>query len=156
MKLFLLPSDELKDYYTNQIRIMNKFDSGFDLVVPKKHIIPSKTFGYKIPLDIRCYPEENQGYMVFPRSSMGTKTPLRVSNSIGLIDSSYEGIITLAVDNLSDNDFEVDYPLRLCQLVAPDLKAIDMEIVPNFEDSIVSELSTNRGSRGVGGFGSTG
>ena len=38
-----------------------------------------------------------------PRSSI-SKTPLRMSNSVGLIDGGYRGEIMASVDNISDDD----------------------------------------------------
>ena len=39
-------------------------------------------------------------YMLVPRSSI-SKTPLRMANSIGIIDAGYRGEIMAAVDNIS-------------------------------------------------------
>ena len=40
------------------------------------------------------------------RSSI-SKTPLRMSNSIGLIDGGYRGELKVYVDNISDDPFEL-------------------------------------------------
>jgi len=80
-----------------------------------------------------------------PRSSIA-KTPLRLSNSIGLIDSGYRGEIMAAVDNIKTEDYTVEPGQRLFQLVAMDGASIHFELV--------DELSET--TRGSGGFGSTG
>jgi dUTP pyrophosphatase len=80
-----------------------------------------------------------------PRSSIA-KTPLRLSNSIGLIDAGYRGEIMAAVDNIKNEAFTVTPGQRLFQLVAMDGSPIHFDIVDALSDS----------SRGMGGFGSTG
>jgi dUTP pyrophosphatase len=80
-----------------------------------------------------------------PRSSIA-KTPLRLCNSIGLIDGGYRGEIMSAIDNIKDEPYTVEPGQRLFQLVAMDGAPIYFEIV--------DELSKT--TRGDGGFGSTG
>ena len=85
------------------------------------------------------------GYYLMPRSSI-VKTPLRLANSVGLIDSSYRGTIRAVVDNIKMTDYVVEKGSRLFQIVAHDGKPITHEFV--------NELSETQ--RGDGGFGSTG
>ena len=80
-----------------------------------------------------------------PRSSI-SKTPLRMSNSIGLIDGGYRGEIMASCDNIKDYEYQVEKGQRLFQIVSPDLSSIQFTIVDNLSDT----------SRGLGGFGSTG
>jgi dUTP pyrophosphatase len=80
-----------------------------------------------------------------PRSSIA-KTPLRLCNSIGLIDGGYRGEIMAAVDNIKTEDYSVEPNQRLFQLVAMSGAPIAFDIVDKLADS----------TRGVGGFGSTG
>jgi dUTP pyrophosphatase len=95
---------------------------------------------------------------MYPRSSL-SKTPLRLANSTGIIDSGYRGnlmamfdVINLP-DNLSDSR-EADYfgrkLDRYVQICAPGLVPIIVEIVNSIEDL------GNETIRGGGGFGSTG
>ena len=98
-----------------------------------------------IHLQIACENTENKPYLLMPRSSIA-KTPLRLSNSIGLIDSGYRGEIMAAVDNIKKEDYTVDPGQRLFQLVAMDGAPIHFELVDELSDT----------SRGSGGFGSTG
>ena len=37
-------------------------------------------------------------YYLYPRSSVSTKTPLRLANSVGIIDSGYRGNIKAVFD----------------------------------------------------------
>ena len=119
-------------------------DAGIDLFVINEQTIKAGESTF-IHLQIACENTENKPYLVMPRSSIA-KTPLRLSNSIGLIDGGYRGEITAAVDNIKEEDYTVEPGQRLFQLVAMDGSPIHFEIV--------DELSET--SRGSGGFGSTG
>jgi len=133
-------------------------DSGFDLFCPAEmQIVP----GLSIKLDhgIKCSMTFNSpphgdpqpcGYYLCPRSSMGSKTPLRLSNSIGLIDSGYRGNIIAVVDNLGCT-YTAEKGCRLVQLCPFDLR---YPIYPYVVDS-EEELSAKT-TREQGGFGSTG
>ena len=92
------------------------------------------------------YPEP---YKLYPRSSMGSKTPLRLSNQIGVIDSGYRGTLMACTDNISDKEYKINKHDRLLQIVAFTGEPVIVKIV----DSI-DELNSTQ--RGAGGFGSTG
>jgi dUTP pyrophosphatase len=134
--------------------------SGLDIMIPEDITIPAKSYGFKIKLGIACEPvkiwntkEEqcvvfkpaNCGYYLYPRSSL-SKTPLRLANSIGIIDSSYRGELIAAVDNISDKEYEIKQGQRLFQLCSNTLEPINYCIVKELSDT----------ERGEGGFGSTG
>ena len=119
-------------------------DAGLDLFVVEDQIIPAKST-QPIPLQIACENLDNKAYYLFPRSSI-SKTPLRLANSIGLIDGGYRGELIGMVDNIYDKDFHIKRGERYFQLVAVDSSPIDFELVEKLSES----------SRGEGGFGSTG
>lgn len=152
------------------------FDAGFDLICPGMiSAVAQQTT--KINHRIRCsmtkvvpvpvpapvpvhvpdvassYPRDEEhavGYYLYPRSSTGTKTPLRLANSVGIIDSGYRGDIIAAFDNWRSDDYVVDKGHRVVQLCPPDLS------YPLLVD-IVDELKElGKTERGEGGFGSTG
>ena len=50
--------------------------------------------------------EKNVSYYLYPRSSI-IKTPLRMSNSVGIIDAGYRGNIIGCVDNIGDIPYTV-------------------------------------------------
>ena len=176
LKLFV-PYDNatLRAFYINRIQDHNagRFDtfpdSGFDLGLPSNFNI-TKVCSNKIPLGIQCAMymyvrrdagvgagtdlnttiEVPQAYYLYPRSSI-IKTPLRLSNSVGIIDSGYRGEITAVVDKV---DNQVDsFPIRAMdryfQLCHPSLMPFKVIIVNTIE-----ELGLT--ARGDGGFGSTG
>mgnify|MGYP001489898644 FL=1 len=142
-------TNEIKHYYENNTSF-HKGDSGLDLTIPEDHIILKGELSHKINLGISCEALADAGknisYYLYPRSSI-VKTPLRLSNSIGIIDAGYRGNILAFVDNLDhENDFKVCAGTRLFQICSPQLTPIDFKLV--------DELSET--SRGNGGFGSTG
>ncbi len=119
-------------------------DAGLDLfVIFSQTIQPGETA--LIHLEISCENLDNKPYLLMPRSSI-SKTPLRLCNSIGLIDAGYRGKIMAAVDNVKDEPYTVEPGQRLFQLVAMDGSPIHYKLV--------DELSVT--TRGSGGFGSTG
>ena len=74
-------------------------DAGLDLfIIHEQTVGPGETA--KIHLQIACENEECIPYLLMPRSSI-SKTPLRLSNSIGLIDPGYRGEIIAVVDNVN-------------------------------------------------------
>jgi dUTP pyrophosphatase len=93
----------------------------------------------------------NVGYYLYPRSSTGTKTPLRLSNSVGIIDSGYRGNITAVFDNISGVDYAIEKYQRLVQICPPDLSYPFLVTIV----ATLNELGCDT-SRGSGGFGSTG
>ena len=144
MKLLIKPlNDVAKEYYLNHGHF-HIGDAGLDL-----YVLQDDTFKAgetkKIKLGISCENQDGKGYFLFPRSSI-SKTPLRMANSIGLIDAGYRGEIMAVCDNIKDYDFSIKKGDRLFQLVSSDLSDIEF--------TIVNELSDT--TRGTGGFGSTG
>ena len=122
-------------------------DAGVDLYCPDQMVIePGETT--LIKMGIACEMTDDYlptSYMLVPRSSI-SKTPLRMSNSIGIIDAGYRGEIMAAVDNTDDEDYMVTPGQRLFQIVHPTLYPIGVEVVDELSDTY----------RGDGGFGSTG
>jgi len=129
-------------------------DSGVDLFFPEDVNIPPKTT-VVIDFKIQCEASERDSdetdnlsyisYYLYARSSI-SRTPLRMANSVGIIDAGYRGNIKVAIDNIRDQSYSVEKGQRLFQICAPDLGPIDVELV--------DELSPS--SRGSNGFGSTG
>lgn len=84
--------------------------------------------------------------MILPRSGLGTKG-LVIGNLVGLIDSDYQGELSITLWNRSEDAIVVNQMDRVAQLV----------IVPVMrpEFSLVKKFSSGT-ERGDGGFGSTG
>jgi len=120
-----------------------------------------------VPTGLKFAIPEGYEIQVRPRSGISLRTPLRISNSPGTIDSGYRDELGIIVTNTSElytakND-DVCYTLdsggnkkgayriqkgdRIAQLVLQKIPRMKLKVVES-----VSGLGTNRG----GGFGSTG
>ena len=102
--LFLDNNDKekYKKHYSDRANYED--DAGLDLFMMKTTRVPKKSISFKIKLGIKinAYKEDKlSSYCIYPRSSMGSKTPLRLSNSIGLVDKGYTGELMVVVDNIS-------------------------------------------------------
>jgi len=85
--------------------------------------------------------------IIAPRSGLATKQGITLTNSIGVIDSDYQGELKVCLTNNSPIDFHVKPGMRIAQLMFLSLCPV------NFVE--VDEFSTKT-ERGVKGFGSTG
>ena len=136
-------NDKAKQYYSNHGHF-HAGDAGLDMyILENQEILPGET--KLIKLGISCEPKNGIAYFLFPRSSI-SKTPLRLANSIGLIDAGYRGEIMAPCDNIKDFKYNIKEGQRLFQLVAADCSPISYNLVDKLEES----------SRGDDGFGSTG
>ena len=144
MKLFIKAINDNAKLMYEKHGHFHKGDAGLDLYILNDcKFIPGET--KLIKLGICCQPKNNVSYFLMPRSSI-SKTPLRLSNSIGLIDAGYRGEIMASCDNIKDFEFTIKKGERLFQLVASDCSPISYTLVENLSKT----------SRGDGGFGSTG
>ena len=129
-------------------------DAGVDLYCPETITVKARSQS-KIDFKIQCemtniqtsYKDnlEYYSYMLVPRSSI-VKTPLRMSNSIGIIDKLYRGNIMAFVDNISDKDYVIEKGTRLFQIIKGDLQPLMINVTDKLSET----------ERGEGGFGSTG
>lgn len=84
--------------------------------------------------------------LVFPRSGLGCKG-YNLKNTVGVIDSDYQGVVNIPVVNTSDKPIVIEPYMRIAQIgFFPVIKA---GFVP------VSEFESKT-DRGSDGFGSTG
>ena len=142
--------DDLVPLYSYRLNYTD--DAGVDLYCPETITVKARSQG-KIDFKIQCEMTNVQNkdkleyysYLLVPRSSI-VKTPLRMSNSIGIIDKLYRGNIMAFVDNISDSDYTIEKGTRLFQIIKGDLQPLTI--------TIVDKLSYTE--RGEGGFGSTG
>jgi dUTP pyrophosphatase len=137
------------------------FNAGFDLFLPEDQTFTSGCAN-KSSSNVKCSAlvyniDDNNngltsyytGYYMYPRSSL-SKTPLRLANSVGIIDAGYRGPLIGMFDCLTNAEYKVDEFTRLLQICGPNLMPIFVRVV-----HVVEELSQET-RRGEGGFGSTG
>ena len=132
-------------------------DSGLDLYLPREITIPGNTRGMQIPLGIKVSMQQEKDTCcsccgrpepcaLYPRSSTGARTPLRLSNSVGIIDAGYRGEVLALVDNLANEPFTLKEGERYFQICRGDLKPFTVKIGTVDTDT----------ARGANGLGSTG
>lgn len=151
MKFLIKCQDQnSKELYSNH-STYHKGDSGLDLFITETTTIqPGKT--KLVDMGIQCQLRSKRllqnpvyhSYFMLPRSSI-SKTPLRLANSIGLIDSEYLGNIKAALHNTGTDPFTLNKGERYVQLVRGDLGHISFELVKELRSTTRTE-----------GFGSTG
>ena len=121
-------------------------DACADVYASKNTVIPAHSLSNKVPTGLRIALPEGWVAKIAPRSSIGAKTGLRLSNSIGIIDADYRGEIGVLYDNISDSDYEIKAGDRIAQMW--------VERVERFKPVTVDILPATE--RGDGGFGSSG
>ena len=84
--------------------------------------------------------------VILPRSGLGAKSGIVLGNLVGLIDSDYQGPLTVSVWNRGRAAFTIQPMDRIAQLVVVPVQQVQLNVVDDFAAS----------ARGVGGFGSTG
>jgi dUTP pyrophosphatase len=141
-------NDEIKEFYLNHSNYYPG-DAGLDLFCPETIVVSPKKMG-KVNLGISCqmfngYSTNGVSYYMYPRSSI-VKTPLRLANSVGIIDRDYRGNIIACFDNISNEEYIIEKGTRLVQLCAPNLVPLTFELVDKLPET----------ERGTGGYGSTG
>lgn len=120
--------------------------AGFDLTaVEDVAIAPGET--KLVPTGIAVEIPWGYEMQIRPRSGFSLKTPLRIANAPGTIDSDFRGEVKIIVTNTSENKgFYIKKGDRIAQgVIAPVMRAVLEE---------ADDLSET--DRGDGGFGSTG
>jgi dUTP pyrophosphatase len=84
--------------------------------------------------------------VILPRSGLGSKHGIVLGNLVGLIDSDYQGPVSISIWNRGTAPFTIQPLDRIAQLVVVPVVQVEFEVVEEFAAS----------ARGAGGFGSTG
>lgn len=156
----------LVEKHNNKILTNKHPDAGFDLMSPiKLELEYPHHKAIKLDLHVKCaaysltFKQDELGinnlhfkpssFYLYPRSSI-SKTPFRLANSVGIIDSGYRGNLITMIDILNYGPAIIEKYDRLFQICNPcNLNPIFVELVEKEDDLGVTE-------RGEGGFGSTG
>jgi len=152
MSLYIYTENaDLARMLNENVQKWRKTDSGFDIPM----IFGGTEAGTAIPLNLKILGAAASilgrplPILLVPRSSI-TKTPLRLANSIGVIDMGYRGEVIAVVDCHTNTTWENGS--RLFQLCRSNFNPWDEIVI--VED--VKDLPTAPDDRGEGGFGSTG
>ncbi len=82
-----------------------------------------------------------------PRSGLGIKHGIVLSNTIGIIDSDYQGEIKIGIRNQGNEPYTIQPGERVCQMLFVPVVQASLRVVDQFS------IDT---ARGEGGFGHTG
>ena len=124
-----------------------KHSAGYDFISPVEIIIPAQGMA-KIPTGVKAAMNEDEILSIYPRSSIGFKTGIRLANTVGIVDSDYynnsdnEGHIFIKFYNPTDEDYLIHIGDKIAQGIFTKYLIVDDE----------EEILTER----VGGLGSTG
>jgi dUTP pyrophosphatase len=136
-----------KDLYLNHQSAYGG-DAGVDLFFPSDLVV-FRNSTMLIDLEVSCKLVNGiipESFFLFPRSSI-YKTPLRLANSVGIIDSNYRGNIKVAVDNISDEDYNVTKGTKLFQVCKTNLQPFKVKLVDNLGES--ERMDAGFGSSGI-------
>lgn len=137
-------------------------DSGFDLLCVEDITIPANAIGFKLKLGVKIVMIHHRkvrneigwgvnhtpkAYYLYARSSMGSRSPLRLSNHVGIFDGGYRGESIAIIDNISNKDFDITAGTRLVQICLPSLEYFDSKIV---DYKLEKKYPSNRGTNGLG------
>lgn len=138
-------------------QIKTQGSAGADLVVPDDVVIEPFSIrgkGTLVPLGFSLDIPEGMQVHIMLRSSVGLKTPLRLSNGVGLIDSDYKGEICLLLDNLSKNSVHIKSGTRIAQLVPFSTLKWGFELIVTHTEER-KHINPIQNKKRSGGFGST-
>jgi deoxyuridine 5'-triphosphate nucleotidohydrolase len=108
-------------------------------------LAPSATL--LIPTGIAIHiADHHMAGMILPRSGLGHKHGIILGNSVGLIDSDYQGPLMISCWNRSTVAYTFQPGERIAQLVIVPILRAEFEIIEEFAGS----------KRGEGGFGHSG
>ena len=165
--LYIKPVNQtIEDFYKERANYSS--DSGVDLYnIEDVHFYPGET--KLVDLGIKCKmlndSDNSIAYYLYPRSSI-YKTPLRLANSVGIIDKDYRGNIMAPLQYIPNDNIIKNMPFtnsadreeyiktqvytlkkgqRIVQICSPDLSPIKIIITNQLDETL----------RGEGGFGST-
>lgn len=82
-----------------------------------------------------------------PRSGLGITHGIVLANTIGVIDSDYQGEIKIGIRNQGQAPYTIEPGERICQMLFMPVVPASLRIVEQF---------SKKSQRGAGGFGHTG
>lgn len=121
-------------------------DAAADMYAMEDVEIPAHSKSTPVKTGVHIQLPEGWVAFILPRSSIGAKTPLRLSNSAGVIDSGYRGEVRALYDNIGDEPYQIHKGDRIAQMLVMPSYRFKANVVDSLEDS----------DRGEAGFGSTG
>lgn len=124
-----------------------KHSAGYDFTSPIEIVVPARGMAL-IPTGVKAQMNEDEVLYIYPRSSIGFKTAIRLSNTVAVVDCDYynnpknEGHIFIKFYNPTDSDYKINVGDKIAQGIFAKYLVVDDE----------EEITTER----AGGLGSTG
>ena len=124
-----------------------KHSAGYDFISPIEIIVPAQGMA-KIPTGVKASMEDDEVLSIYPRSSIGFKTGIRLANTVGKVDSDYynnsnnEGHIFIKFYNPTDKNYSINIGDKIAQGIFTKYLIVDDE------DEILTERSGGLGSTG--------
>ncbi len=87
--------------------------------------------------------DKNYAAMILPRSGLGHKHGIILGNTIGLIDSDYQGELMVSCWNRTNKEYTIEAGQRFAQLIFTRVYQPKFEMVSDF-------ISSDRGKKGFG------
>lgn len=121
--------------------------AGFDLAADRDYLIRNVNADGVVMVSTGVSVAIPEGYVgkLYVRSYM-VKTPLRMANAVGIIDSDFRGVIHVPLEIHMRATHVIKKGERIAQLVISKIEQPTIEVVDKLEAT----------ERGAGGFGSTG
>jgi len=111
----------------------------------KIELLPKNTI--LVPTGLAFYiQDKDYAGIILPRSGLGHKHGIILGNSVGLIDSDYQGELMVSLFNNSNNVFIINPGDRIAQFMLIPVISIEYEFVDDFNATSISS----------GGFGHSG
>ena len=85
--------------------------------------------------------------LLLPRSGLAIKHGIVLANTVGVIDSDFQGEIGIGIVNRGTAPYTIVQGERICQLMFVPVIQADLSVIAQF---------SQESDRGTGGFGSTG
>lgn len=138
----------LDDYPKTDIKLPLATDGNacFDFYSPTKAVIYPGQTGAAVGTGIAVEIPDGYCMKLYVRSSYGAHRKLRLSNSVGIIDSSYRGEVKALFDNIGD----------MPEIIEKGERFIQGRIEPNIPVAFTEVATLSQTQRNTGGFGSTG
>ena len=110
------------------------------------NVAPGETVAIPSGIAISIH-DPNLVAILAPRSGLGIKHGIVLANTIGVIDSDYQGEIKIGIRNQGSEPYSIQPGERICQMLFMPVVQASLRVVKEFSQETV---------RGEGGFGHTG
>ena len=124
----------------------HRYDAGWDLRSNNEDFELKVGAKVQINTGVKVAIPRNYVGLIVPRSGLGTKSRVTLSNDVGVIDSDYRGEVKVFLVNEGHTDIEIKRYDRICQIMFVPVVLKSMRKVNYLTETV----------RGSGGFGHTG